>query len=388
MAPTAGRRLLSGLLLASMAGASCPGSPWGAAATAATRRADEAAVLAALSGAPAALQDALGRAHNRSEALADAARAWALDPGDDTLRDDTRTAWLEAMEAWQVVEVHQLGPTASSLTAAGGQDLRDEVYSWPTINPCRVDQETVREVYGNNSFFDDNVVNVYGLDTLEHLLWAGADNVCPPQVDINTDGTWDDLGADGVRANRAAYAAAVADRVSADIARLTSAWDDFEPALTEASDPYESPNEALNDVYDALFYLELRTKDAKLAEPLGLRDCTADCAELVETRASASGGRWIAANLTGFRTLFASGMGDLLVEKGHADVRDDVLAALDVADAAAAELPPDLESAILDDDPRVLAAHDALVDLADLVKGDVATVLSLQIPSEAAGDAD
>ena len=36
---------------------------------------------------------------------------------------------------------HQLGPAASALTT-GGEGLRDEVYSWPTVNPCRVDQET------------------------------------------------------------------------------------------------------------------------------------------------------------------------------------------------------------------------------------------------------
>ena len=33
----------------------------------------------------------------------------------------------------------QLGPAGSSLSAVAGADIRDEIYSWPTINPCRID---------------------------------------------------------------------------------------------------------------------------------------------------------------------------------------------------------------------------------------------------------
>jgi len=322
---------------------------------------------------------------------------------DSTDRDAAQLAaqeqWAATMLAWQELEVMQLGPAASSLAALGGADIRDEIYSWPTVNTCRVDQETVEEDWDSSDFFTSNLVNSYGLDALEYILWASADNACPAQVDINTDGSWDNLGEAGVRANRAAFARALAADLRSQGEALHTAWSpdggDFSGQLALEADtgPYASEQEALNAVFDALFYLETETKDRKLAHPLGGADCGLDaCPDDVEHLDSGLGVAAIEANLLGFQALFTGGAGfgfdDLLAEVGHGDLSDQVLADLDTALAAAAALDGPLDALITDQPDDVQALHDAVKAVSDVLKGDLATVLVLEIPAEAAGDND
>ncbi len=287
-------------------------------------------------------------------------------------REDVRPAFLAAMDTWQQVELLQIGPAGSSLTTLGGEDLRDEVYSWPTVNPCRIDQVTVSRDYEAADFFEVNLVNAYGLDALEHLLYAPeGDNVCPNQVDINASGDWDALGPDGVSERRAAYALAVVDGILATTDTLLDRWDpaggDFAATLRDAG-----TEQALDAVFRGQFYLELVVKDQKLAGPLA--------GDPAEGEASGQSAAWVAANLRGFRTLFtgADGVGfdDVLTDQGHADLSEKILADTDAALALA-------EQGALDQ-----ALYDAVKLVTDDLKGDLLTVLSLQLPTEAAGDND
>ena len=345
-----------------------------------------------------ALEDYQSAATILDQALNDWASAARTGSDAVSARQSAQDAYREAAISWQHVEMLQLGPAGSSLTVIAGQDLRDEVYSWPTINPCRVDQETVEAAWDSPDFFTVNLVNSYGLDAVEHLLFAAEDNACPGQVDINADGTWDALGADGVALNRAQFAVALSTGVNARVADLVAAWSvdggDFGADLAKAgegSSSYESMEEGLNAVYDALFYLELVTKDQKLAKPLGLIDCAdATCPLDVEGLASGTSGAMIRANLEGFRTLFTGaeveGLDDLLDELGHGDLAVQIVDAADAAILAVDALDGPLSEAV--DSAEALALHDAVKVVTDLVKGDLATVLTLQIPNEAAGDAD
>jgi predicted lipoprotein len=345
-----------------------------------------------------ALADAEAKALALDEALARLEAT--LTAGDDPAADQlaAQAAWRAVMSSWQRVELMQLGPLGSSLTALGGEDLRDEVYSWPSVNPCRVDQVTADGSYADEAFFTESLVNTTGLDAVEHLLFAAAENDCPAQVTPNSDGAWEALGPDEVARRRAAYARKLTAGVltALDDAQARFVEDGFSEALALSSSntPYESEQQALNAVYDALFYLELRTKDKKLATPLGLRDCGETiCPDDVEHLPSGFGGPAIAANLAGFRALYTgqdgAGVDDLLVELGHGDVNDAVIAGLNDADAAVAALGDTPLTELLVNEPeKVLAAHDAVKVVTDLLKGDVATLLALQIPAEAAGDND
>ncbi len=333
-----------------------------------------------------------------ADALERALAAWAAAPTDPAAHLAAQDAWVEAFLAWQAVEVMQIGPAASSLTAIAGADLRDEIYSWPTINACRVDQETVEADWDRDSWFTENLVNSYGLDAIEYLLWAGPDNDCPGQVPINEDGSWAALGEAGVAANRAAYAEALASHISEQATGLRDTWDpaggDFSGALATADGaPYASNQDALNAVFDALFYLETMSKDRKLAVPLGLQDCGVDdCSTTVEALHSGLGAAAIAANLRAFRDLFTGadgdGIDDLLDELGEGELAARVLADTDAAIALADGLSAPLDEAVVQRTANVEALHDRLKAIGDVLKGDLATVLTLQVPAEAAGDND
>ncbi|HHO54401.1 MAG TPA: hypothetical protein ENK18_26900 [Deltaproteobacteria bacterium] len=351
---------------------------------------------------PEVVLPALERFRGAAEVLSEAVEAWGRAPAGDAeaARVAARQPFLDAFVVWQEIELHQVGPAASSLVAVGGGDLRDEIYSWPTISPCRVDQETVAGTSGSPDFFSSNLVDVYGLDALEHLLFhPDAGNVCPSQVEINAQGTWDALGPEGIDRRRAAYAQAVVGHVLATTDALIEAWSrdggDFGALLAApgaGGSPYAGGQEAFNSVFDALFYLELVSRERKLAEPLGLGDCTTACDLLVEGLASGAGVAAIAGNLRGFRALFTGGAGagfdDLLGQEGHADLAERILVNTDAAIEVADGLSGPLDALVRDDPDAVRVLHDAIEAITDDLEGDVVTVLTLQLPGEAAGDND
>ena len=321
--------------------------------------------------------------------------------GDDQsdAKNRAQDAWRSVTSAWQVLEVMQIGPAGSALTVVGGQDLRDEVYSWPTTNPCRVDQGVVSGVYADNDFFQSSLVNAYGIDALEHLLFSGVDNACPGQVAINSSGSWDALGVAEIDIARSSYALVVVDGMRARVDALQQVWDpDGENyagqlAATDGTSPYESTQQALEAVFGALFYLEKMTKDEKLAVPLGLRDC-ADvvCPEAVEFVPSAHSMQAIEANLRGFRLLFAGGDGvgldDYLIELGHESLATETLQHVDAASVLAAGFSGSLQETLVENPEAVEALYEELRAISGLLKGDLSTALRLQVPSEAAGDND
>lgn len=314
---------------------------------------------------------------------------------------EAQQAWRVLADSWQEAELLQLGPGAPSSTAVGGQDLRDGIYSWPTVNGCRIDQELVEEGYGDADFFEANLVNVYGLDALEYLLFHPDGNDCAGQHPINDEGTWDALGAATRLDRRAAYSDVLATGLRAKIGGLADAWapdgGDFAGQLASAGEEtsvYRTQLSALNAVFDALFYLELETKDAKLGVPLGIHeDCgLPPCFDLVESPWSQTSAAHIASNLRGFRALYLGGDGlgldDLLVSLDESALNDELLAALDGADAQAAGLAGGLSELLLDDISQVESLHASVKAVADLLKNELATVLVLQIPNEAGGDND
>lgn len=356
-------------------------------------------VLAAVG--PEVVEPTLARFSTELAALDGALDDWDAAAGGDTTaaRTAVQDRWYAAMMVWQELELMQVGPAGSSLTAIAGEDLRDEVYSWPTVNPCRVDQEVVGGGWTDSGWFSANLVNSYGLDALEHLVYAGVDNVCPSQVDINADGTWNALGQDGVETQRIAFARVLTTHLAEQAADLAFIWspngENFSGALalSTGDTPYTDEQEALNAVFHAMFYLEKTTKDRKLGQPLGEINCsTGTCPDDAEHLVSGASMDAVAANLRGFRTLFTGGSGagvdDLLADLGHSDLAASILAdtdnAIAIADATAVSIDAGVES-----DPAAIdAVFVAVKAVTDQLKGDLVTVLALEIPDEAAGDND
>ena len=341
-------------------------------------------------------------------AALETATAGYAQSGSSDDRDAAQQAWRDAMSVWQRAELMQIGPAGVMGDVAGGEDLRLEIYSYPLVNPCRVDQELVEGAYVDTSALSKELVNVRGLDALEYLLfYDGQSNACAPQNDINSSGSWNAIVSE-LPERRAAYAASAAAILSSHAGLLVRAWEpeegDFLAELAQAgngSATYPSDQAALNAVSDAMFYLDSETKDMKLAVPAGLSDCVAEsCPDALELRWSGFSKQAIIDNLEGTRMLFTGGprgesnnlgFDDWLIAVGDAGLAIDMVDKLDAAVAAAEAIEHDrLVDALADpaDLERVRVVYHAVRAFTDLLKADFITVLDLELPKAAEGDND
>lgn len=349
---------------------------------------------------------ALDRAQDfltRSGTLETALAALVASPGDGN-RDSARAALRAAFASWQESEVLQLGP-AAPVSVAGGQDLRDQIYSWPLVSRCAVEETLVSQGYAQPGFAGA-VVNRRGLAALEVLLFHdGADTACGPTSVIVSSGSWAALDDSERAARRRAYALAAAADVRARATTLVAAWSpgqgDFLRTLASAgpgNPTYPTTQSALNAVSDALFYVEAISKDLKLAPAIGLRDCdVAPCPALLESQYAALNKAHLAANLRGFRRIVEGcgagygglGLDDLLVAVGGGTVAASLRTRALAAEAAlAAIVQPDLAAALAADPQSVRAVYDAFKALSDVMKTDLVSVLDLELPASVEGDND
>lgn len=338
---------------------------------------------------------------DQAAALQDAAEALAGAPDAADARGDVRAAFVTAMDTWQQLEVLQVGPAGAGDMAMGGEYLRDEIYAWPSVSPCRVDQHVAADAFDEDGFFAGAGVNGYGLDALEYLLFVDTDdNACALTLDINADGQWEPAEA---AAGRARYAAVVAAEVARQAVALRDAWapeeGDFAGAFEAGETPYGSRQEVLDGLLAAMFYLDKEVKDVKLAVPAGISpSCDDDtCPEEQELPWSDRSLASIRANLEAFRALYhggetddedAYGFFDMLEELGAEELAAEMAQAIDAALDAVAAVEGTLSEALVDDLPGVRALHEAVKGITDLMKSQFVTVLNLRVPSEGAGDND
>lgn len=356
-----------------------------------------------LAGFGACILDRARDFHAQVGTLETTLAALVASPGDDN-RDRARAAFRAAFASWQESEVLQVGP-AAPLAVAGGQELRDQIYSWPLVSRCAVEETLVSQAYAQPGF-TSAVVNRRGLAALEVLLFHdGADTACGPTSPIVSSGSWAALDAGERAARRRAYALAAAADLRARATTLVAAWSpgqgDFVRTLASAgpgNPTYPTTQAALNGVSDALFYVEAISKDLKLAPAIGLRDCdVAPCPALLESPYAALNKAHLGANLRGFRRIVEGcgtgygglGLDDLLVAVGGGTVAASLRTrALAVEAALAAIDEPDLAAALAADPPSVRAVYDAFKALSDVMKTDLVSVLDLELPASVEGDND
>lgn len=320
--------------------------------------------------------------------------------------DAARAAWRAAMVAWQRAELFQFGPAALP-PSPGGMGLRDEIYSWPTVNPCAVDQQLTAQAYAAPDFIGKKLVNVYGLDALEYLLFhAEPGNSCAETSSINKDGLWAAISAPELDQRRADYARVVGKGVVSAAKTLAAAWDpasgDFGAKLASAgtsASPYDTVEAAVDAVYAAMFYTDLQLKDDKLAVPLGIhatcatKDCSPELRESVFANHSREN---IIANLEGLRLIYLGGppggsepgFEDLLRGHGAETLATALAADIDAAIAAAHAIDGTLAAALADDSAKVLALHAAVKAITDRLKTDVPIATMVNVPKLGKGDAD
>lgn len=338
-----------------------------------------------------------------AEDLRDAVVAQEQAPSTEA-RGTSQSAWSEAMTQAQFLEVMQVGPAAASLSSVAGEDLRDPIYSWPTIDTCSVDRALVEKSYAADDFFAVELVWDYGLDALEYLLFVEApSHTCPAQVQL--DGAWDALGPAEIARRRDAYAARVASEVATQARALARRWSpegqDFASALADAGDsnsPYATVNDALDEVFAAMFYIDRKTKHDKLGVPLGvIEGCpAAPCTNLMEAPYSGEAAPAIANNLRALAILVqggpdpatANGFDDLLDAAGEAQIASQLLIQIESAAAMADAFADPLQQQLIADPEAVQGLYDAVDNVSDTLRGPFVMALKLEIPAEGAGDND
>jgi predicted lipoprotein len=341
----------------------------------------------------------------RSEALRTSTTTLEASAGsDDGARQAARTALVALQQTWQQLEVMQLGPAGVPAKFTGGLGLRDGINSWPQTSACGADQQVVQNRFADADFLSGRLPNVLGLHTLEYVLFRDDDgNACPESASINADGRWAALSAADIRARRATYARVLAGDVTTKALALQAAWRDgygtsLQTAGTEGSS-FATAQQALDEVYAALFAVELVVKDRKLAVPAGLRvECEGvACHALTESPYARLSHVHVANNLRGAALVFTGtndegvdgvGLDDLLRDGGHDDVANDMVAAANAAVAAAEGFSGTFEDVLPVEPARVIALHDTVKAFTDGLKTELPSLLGLRVPDEGAGDND
>lgn len=343
---------------------------------------------------------------DRTAALRTTAAAWAGAPDDGARRTAAQQAWAQAIDTWQRLEVLRLGPAGDS-RAPGGLGLRADVYAWPDLRLCAIDELTASDAHDDAAAIAAEPPSRRGLGALEYLLFVdGDENQCSALSAVNAEGTWAAIVTAGeVPARRAAQAAATASALADAAAGLRDRWEptggDF---VAETRDPrrpggvYGSAQTALNALSDAVVqYLDIEIEDLKLGSPAGLTRCdTATCPEARESRWADRSKAHLAANLAAVETVFFGGapggpepgLDDVLVAIGAGDLVTSMTADLAAARQAVDAIPGTLAEALESDVDAVIAAHGAVNRVRILLETSVLSALDLDPPQDIAADND
>jgi len=339
-------------------------------------------------------------AETLAQAFAQAASDYAQEPT-NAAQTKAKDTWYYAMQRWQLAELFRFGPAAPSMEP-GGQSLRDQIYAFPSVSRCTIEEQILSQGYAKS--IATVPFNARGLGAAEYLLFfEGTTNSCSTYSALNypAPGSWAGLSAQELEKRKIAYLAEAAADVHARIRQLLEAWrpegGNFARELATAghgSSVYASEQTGLNAVSHALFYLDKELKDWKVGRPSGLMECGTDCASYAESPYARVGADSVRANLEGFRLLFQGcardyaglGFDDWLRAVGMGGLADDMLSALDGADRAMRDFP--LDQRIVEDPATVAPVHAAIKRVTDLLKTDFVSALDLEIPMSIEGDND
>lgn len=335
--------------------------------------------------------DAVKTAQLASAELVTATEALASNPNQAT-RTEAQAAWTRAIDAWQVAELLRYGPAADRATL-GGKGLREEIYAWPDLNRCLIEEQIVSRAYEGAGFASLST-STRGLGAIEYLLfYPGADNACGPMSTINTTGAWAALSADELSRRKAAYARSAAADVATRTKELVAAWEPagFLAQLAGAgrgSTLFPTQQDAISASAEALFFLDTELKDRKLAAPLGIAatSCMGTiCPDARESLWAERGKQHVRNNLAGARLLMegcaaGSGLGfdDLLEAVGASGLVTKMRTDLAAAEAAVDAIPGDsLGQALRTDRASVQRAYDAVKEVTDFLKLEFSMALAI-----------
>lgn len=345
----------------------------------------------------------LGAAQRAAQELVDATAALVdVDGVDGAELDRAQRAWRALMAEWQRLEMWHLGPAGDPAVFVGGEGLRDRIYAWPEVNRCGVDQQLVFNEFAEAGWADTKLVNIVGLAALEHLLFDVDDaNVCAAQAAINRDGLWDAVPPAERRARQARLAAVLAADVVVQLGVLAQRWGEFGEDLKRASEDgsrFASAQVALDQLYAALFAVELLTKDRRVGVPAGVHPDCSDvvCVDALESPVANAAREHVSTNLAAVARVYLGGdvdddrpgFVDLLRDQGADDVAQTMADRLAAARAAVDGFEGDFAGALATEPERVRGVHAVIKGFTDELKGTLPGILGVRVPAEGAGDND
>ena len=313
-------------------------------------------------------------------------------------KESAKSSWREAMNVWQQAELMLLGPLID-------QDglLRDKIYSWPTVNSCAVDYDVTYFLEGfvNGQPYDitQRTPSRKGMAALEYLLFnpdlahSCEVTAAPPN--------WGNLTETEQKLARCQFADEVATDIYNNANTLLTVWladDGYANELKNAgisTSDFSTVHDAVNRISDALFYLDSRTKDAKLAKPLGYfaNECgTSICPQAVEAKYSGHSLENIVNNLIGFEQLLSGkeGLGfiDYLIDVGDEETANALTADVQKAINTVNAIEDSLTDTLTNDASQIVQTHSDIKQVTDKLKTDFINSLALELPSTSAGDND
>ena len=311
--------------------------------------------------------------------------------------------WLTTINQWQLAEVMQIGPLTENSST-----LRNNIYSWPIVSSCGVDQDVMFYRAGNiNSIPYDitqRTATRRGLDTIEYLLYNDSlDHSCTNEVPILA--TWPDLSDQEKRIARCGFATEVANDIVTSANTLNQQWDTYSETLKtagEVDNDFSDVHDAVNAVSDALFYIDGMVKDNKIGTPLGLfsNDCGgvgSVCIENVESPLSDQSISHLIQNLKAFQQIFTGegndsentlGFDDYLIDVNDQATSDAIINSTQQAIDDLEAYQQSLTAQLATDATIVETTHGKVKDVTDQLKTDFINSLALQLPVTSAGDND
>jgi uncharacterized protein len=326
----------------------------------------------------------------KAAALDAAVSAYAATP-DTAMRDAARQALRDALDSWGSADQTQFGP-AASVSEPGGKGIRSNIYNWPSVSRCAIEEDTVSRAYESASF-PTSLPNRRGLWALEYLLfYEGDDTACGASSPAST--AYPALTAADRDARKRAYAVVAARDVLARATSLDEGWDpaqmNFAETLRTAGPGnavYPTQQAAVESVGLSLFFVDRVVKDLKLAIPLDPTLCPVvnpGCFESSFARQSKANVR---ANLDGLRRITEGcqadhagyGFDDLLESIGATDAAGRLRSTVATAEAALAAIEEtDLMEALTADRTSVQALREEIAAISTFLKTEMYTVLDFK----------
>lgn len=334
-------------------------------------------------------------------------------------RDDRTTftpklvAELKAVNfAWQKLDMVQWGPLAKN-----GNELRESIYSWPITSTCAIDRAVAENLKNGNLSRLPKQQNRLGLDALTYLLSRdGFEHGCRKNDREGFLENWQTSPKTEKFKAVCGYAESLLKDIRSSSYFLAQSWkaDDFD--LIRNS--YENTTFAkenllsLQDLSDALFYLDGKVKDSKISAPAGYeygakkRRCRKNCETKVEYQKEGFSIASLQANITAFKEIYRGGsdksigLKDLLDQKNPATAieMDDAITELSGEVNSYSELDS-LKDFIIENDgqscdkntqspTRICSLFIKVKGVTDLLKTEFLKALELKRPATAGGDND